>query len=126
MSFTWLTEGTRGKLASSSVLMEIKDNADSLITEIGMPSFTWVIYPVTRGESFTADMFQELQDAIDYIDDNNYCSSNNTTNNAADCSHSTGCSSDNTSHYGTALNEIWYGRNALGGSCGTCGVIVTD
>lgn len=91
MSFTW-SPVSLGDIILAVTANEVKTNTDTLTTNLGVPTYPgWSELPVSTGEKITKDQVDELQDALDYVDDENYCHTYWATRYNSDCaSHDTG------------------------------------
>ncbi len=120
MSFVW--DPVAG-VASTELLVEIKDNVDTTISAMGatVPAFSW-LEPAFVGVA-SALKAQDLRDGVDYADDQNYCRSNL----AADlASENVGqCSGQDGTQYSGVLGSHNSGVN---GACGTyyANAVTTD
>lgn len=76
MAFSWISVSV-GTIAAASHVNEVKTNTDTLATNLGIANYGWVEMPVVSGDFMEQVQIQELQDALDYIDTNNTCSSEN-------------------------------------------------
>jgi len=77
MAFSWTTIDD-GTIITSAQWDEIKTNVDTLTSNLGIAAYTWSELPVTADVN-TPDIpdLQELRNALDYVNDNNTCSSYN-------------------------------------------------
>ena len=120
MSFVW--DPVAG-VASTELLVEIKDNVDTTIAAMGatVPAFSWV-EPAFVGVA-SALKVQDLRDGVDYADDQNYCRSNLT----ADLASENGgqCSGQDATQYSGVLGGYNSGVNS---ACSTyySGYALTD
>jgi len=76
MAFSWISVSA-GTIAAASHVNEVKTNTDTLAANLGIANYGWTEMPVVSGDFMDANQIQELQDALDYIDTNNTCSSEN-------------------------------------------------
>ena len=76
MAFVWTTVSA-GKIAVTTHVNEAKDNTDTLADNLGVGHYGWTEMPVVLDEEVGQPQIQELQDATDYIDNLNTCSSEN-------------------------------------------------
>ena len=77
MGFSWISTGA-DKTIKAEHVNEIKANIDSVLADLDS-SFSWSELPVSIGQEMTHDQWQEMRDAVDYADDQNYCHSDNAT-----------------------------------------------
>lgn len=76
MAFSWISVSV-GTIAAASHVNEVKTNTDTLAANLGIANYGWTEMPVVSGDFMDVIQIQELQDALDYIDTNNTCSSEN-------------------------------------------------
>jgi hypothetical protein len=76
MAFVWASVSS-GKIAETTHINEAKDNVDTLADNLGVSQYSWSKMPVSQDEAVDQTQIQELQDATDYIDSVNICSSEN-------------------------------------------------
>jgi len=76
MAFVW-TPVSAGKVAVTTHVNEAKTNVDTLVDNLGVSQYSWTEMPVVLDEQVGQPQIQELQDATDYIDSVNTCSSEN-------------------------------------------------
>lgn len=131
MGFTWTTI-SQGDPIEAAHLNEIKNNTDSVLTDLST-SWTWTNFPVAAGGFIENVDVQELRDAIDYADDQNYCKSENNSLNSS--IHSTYNDvidvGDAAPYYGTNCSslhssyQIGVDYSVQAGLCGTYNAYVT-
>jgi hypothetical protein len=80
MSFSWITVNV-GTEIKATHLNEVKTNTDVLADNLGIAHYSWSELPVNIGDDIEQVQIQEIQEALDYIDTNNICSTDNTNNN---------------------------------------------
>lgn len=76
MSFDW-TAIAVGDLVLAAHQNQIKTNVDVVYSDLELTPYNWVYLPVDIGEEIDDADFQEMRDAIDYADTQNYCRSYN-------------------------------------------------
>jgi hypothetical protein len=76
MAFVW-TSVSAGKVAETTHVNEVKNNIDTLADNLSAAQYSWTEMPVSQDEEIGQPQIQELQDATDYIDTVNTCSSEN-------------------------------------------------
>jgi len=80
MGFTWSTLN-KGTDVTKDQITEVKDNIDTLRSDIGLTPWSWVNVPVTVGKQIENPAIEEIRDALDLTHDQNVCSSNHLTYN---------------------------------------------
>jgi hypothetical protein len=80
MAFAW-TAVAVDTIFTAAHYNQVKTNTDTLCGELGIANYTWTLFPVSAGsDRFDYNDTKQLRDAIDYVFDNNSCSSDNLTN----------------------------------------------
>ena len=79
MAFSWIPVSAGVTIETAAQLNEVKTNTDTLTTNLGVAAYSWSEMPVQADEFAKQVQIQELQDALDYVDSVNICSSENTT-----------------------------------------------
>lgn len=78
MPFTWDDSTTMGSFLKKSFLREVKENTDWLADQLGISHFSWSELSNINSIIFIRDeIYDEIQDAVDYILDNMLCTSEN-------------------------------------------------
>jgi len=81
MAFSWTTVND-GTVISGAQWNEVKTNADTVISNLGIAAYSWSELPVTQGVSkFEPAEVSDLRAALDYAHDNNTCSAENASHN---------------------------------------------
>lgn len=106
MAFVW-TSVSAGKVAITTHVNEAKDNVDTLADNLGVAHYGWTEMPVSGDEMVEQPQIQDLQDATDYVDSVNTCSSENAGH---DVGEDTG--EDSTVH-GTQDSAIYSGADVV-------------
>jgi len=83
MAFIWTSAGV-GSITTAQQINEVKTNTDVLADNLSIAHYSWVEMPISVGDKRDASQISELQDALDYIDTNNVCSSENSTQYSTD------------------------------------------
>ena len=78
MGFSW-TPINVGDEVKAVHINEIKDNIDTIYSDLELSPRDWSELPVSAGDPIRSAELQELRDAIDYADDQNYCRSHDAT-----------------------------------------------
>jgi hypothetical protein len=78
MAFTW-NSVSAGTVIKAADINQVKTNVDTLTTNLGIAAYSWSELAVSQGDEDTAAQISELQDALDYVDTNNVCNSDNST-----------------------------------------------
>jgi hypothetical protein len=87
MAFSWSTVAA-GDIAKAAQANEVQDNTDVLADNLSIAHYSWSSIPiVSPGVPMKASQMTELQTALDYIDTNNVCSAENSTNYVGDNSN---------------------------------------
>lgn len=100
MSFTWTSQP--GKLIKAEHINEVRTNVEIVLSNLGVPPYTWNKVPVDPDDLVKFEVLEQLRDAVDYTDTENYCHTHNVTEN----------SPHRTSHFGTYNNNVETGNNA--------------
>jgi hypothetical protein len=78
MPFTWDDSTTMGSFLKKNFLREVKENTDWLADQLGISHFSWSELSNINSIIFIRDeIYDEIQDAVDYILDNMLCTSEN-------------------------------------------------
>ena len=81
MSFVWTTITAGVTEAQAAHMNQIKSNVDILATNLGIALYGWVNYPISIDTIIRATPHvSELRSGLDYIHNNNFCSSECTLN----------------------------------------------
>ncbi len=72
MAFVWTTISV-GNPIKASEYGEIRSNADDTADNLSVPHYNWDDVAPSAGDKIKGLEGIELQDAIDYLDDENYC-----------------------------------------------------
>jgi hypothetical protein len=112
MAFIWANPATVTPgvtEAQAATMNEVQTNTDLLADYLTIAHYAWAELPVAVDEEITLIHLNELQDALDYIDDNNICTSQKTVHLGSYCGvynvpHDAGidasvCSTANGSYY---------------------------
>jgi hypothetical protein len=120
MSFVW-SNVSSGTIEVTTHVNEAKDNIDTLADNLGVSQYLWSEMPVNQDEFVGQPQIQELQDATDYIDTLNTCSSENAgyngsvevgDDNAVDATADSGANSgDNATVDATKYNTVLSTQN---------------
>jgi len=115
MGFNW-TNIDSNIIITSDQYIEMKDACDTTATEIGISKYSWTSNSnIFRGNLITANSFNEMRDAVDYLDNNNYCGSHNNDRNTG---HYNGeYATHNNSDYGTHKSGYWSGYYYIYDAC---------
>jgi hypothetical protein len=107
MAFTWNSVSADTKLINSD-LDEAKANVDALASNLGVSSYSWSEMPVASGTEALQTQILEIQNAVDYIDTNNVCSTHN-----ASKDNTVNASKDSTvdASENTGVDAAQYGTN---------------
>jgi len=98
MGFIWSTLN-KGTDVTKDQITEVKDNINTLRTNIGLAPWSWVNVPVNVGNQIENPSIEEIRDALDLTHTENICSSDHLTyNNPA---YTTQLTSENTSENGS-------------------------
>jgi len=118
MAFIWTTISA-GNLIKASEYEEIRDNIDAEADNLSVAHYGWGGVAPSAGDLIEALDFTELQDAIDYIDDENYCQTENADHDVTieGTENGTYWGSNLTNEHGTYLSGVNNGRNYI--YCGT-------
>lgn len=100
MSFTWKSEP--GKLIRAEHINEVRININTLLTDLGLPLYSWDKVPVNKDDLVNFEVLEEIRNATDYSEDENYCHTHNVTQNSL----------HRTSHFGTYRNNVETGNDA--------------
>ena len=84
MAFSWTSVTAGVTKATAAQMNEVKTNTDTLADNLSIAHYSWVEMPVSSGDFKKASQVSELQDALDYIDTNNVCSSDNSVQYSSD------------------------------------------
>jgi len=77
MAFSWTTVND-GTVITAAQWNEVKTNADTVISNLGIAPYGWSELPVTQEvDKFEPAEVTDLRDALDYAHDNNTCSAEN-------------------------------------------------
>ena len=77
MAFSWNTVTAGVTIAKADDINQVKNNTDTLADNLSLAHYSWSEMPVVAGDIIEAAQVTELQDALDYIDTNNVCSTDN-------------------------------------------------
>lgn len=114
MAFSWSNLGT---LVEAYDLNEIKNNVDIKADEMGIDRYDWKENPVFISDVVKVSETKEMRDAVDYLDDNNVCSTyysanyetdNNDHNDVVDNDQDTGYYSDEDAGIDNDKNTGYY------------------
>lgn len=84
MAFSWraVTQGQTEIIKKD--FTNVKGACDIIADKIGISRYTWTVFPISDRDKMRFSQLQELRDALDYLDDNNTCSSENASDNTSD------------------------------------------
>jgi len=77
MAFSWTSVTAGVTIETAAQLNEVKTNTDTIISNLGASAYSWTEMPVASEQLAEQVQVQELQDALDYADSVNVCSSEN-------------------------------------------------
>ena len=82
MSFSWtpITSGVTKTLPDH--LNELRANTNILASKLNIPNYSWSKLPVSSNQIIEYDAMIEIRNALDYIDNNNVCTTHNSTQNS--------------------------------------------
>jgi hypothetical protein len=119
MSFSWTSVSAGTKIIPTH-FNEAKTNTDTLCANLGISNYSWSELPVATAGKIEYDDLVELRNALDYVHDNNVCSSHFTTHNSTNRSgphYSSYQNNVDTGHHGTHNSS--YNNNVDTGFYGT-------
>ena len=77
MSFSWTPITALTTVATAGHMNEIQNNTNILADNLGIGRYGWSLLPVYASNPIRAAQVTQLQAALNYIDSQNYCVTNN-------------------------------------------------